>query len=44
MENELLKIAVSYLYFTAVAADGEIDDSEIKDVAKSEISFHIYLF
>ena len=28
--NDELKIVISYLYLTAVAADGEIDDSEIK--------------
>ena len=37
MENELLKTAVSFLYFSTVAADGELDESEIKDVDKSEI-------
>ena len=36
MENELLKTAVSFLYFTPVAADGELDEIEI--------SFRLYLF
>ena len=35
--NDKLKVAISFLFFNAVAADGEIDDREIVNLSKSKI-------
>tara|TARA_Y100000992_G_C21269207_1_gene495710 strand:- start:1513 stop:2658 length:1146 start_codon:yes stop_codon:yes gene_type:complete len=36
-DKDNLKVAISFLFFNAVAADGEIDDKEIVNLSKSKI-------